>query len=113
MVEQAAVDDVFHALAHGVRRDMLARLAAGELTVGELAQPLAMSLAAASKHVKVLEDAGLLRRTVAGRRHLCRLEAGPLAAAYTWLAFYEGFWRDRLDALEELFKAGPGVEEHQ
>jgi DNA-binding transcriptional ArsR family regulator len=97
------IDDVFHALAHEVRRDMLGRLAGGALTVGELAEPLAMSLAAASKHIKVLERAGLVDRTVDGRRHLCRLDAVPLASASAWLAFYEPFWQERLDALETLF----------
>jgi DNA-binding transcriptional ArsR family regulator len=97
------MDAVFHALAHGARRDMLGRLAEAELTVGELAEPLAMSLAAASKHIKVLERAGLVDRTVDGRRHLCRLDALPLAAAAAWLAFYERHWRERLDALETLF----------
>src|SRR3954447_16025581 len=97
MVEEAdRMDAVFHALAHGVRRDMLGRLADGELTVGELAEPLTMSLAAASKHVKVLETAGLVQRTVAGRRHVCRLEPGPLASATAWLRFYERFWDERL-----------------
>ena len=102
MVED--MDAVFHALAHGARRDMLSRLAAGELTVGELAEPLEMSLAAASKHVKVLERAGLVRRTVAGRRHVCRLEPGPLASASAWLRFYERDWVERLGALEGLFR---------
>ena len=97
------MDAVFHALAHGARREMVGRLAEGELTVGELAEPLTMSLAAASKHVKVLERAGLLRRTVDGRRHLCRLQPGALASASAWLRFYEGFWADRLDALESIF----------
>jgi DNA-binding transcriptional ArsR family regulator len=105
MVEQVReIDHVFHALAHGTRRAMVARLAGGELTVGELAEPLAMSLAAASKHVKVLERAGLLRRTVEGRRHVCRLEAAPLASASAWLRFYERFWCDRLDSLEALLE---------
>jgi DNA-binding transcriptional ArsR family regulator len=103
MVEE--MDAVFHALAHGARRDMLGRLAAGELTVGELAEPLEMSLAAASKHVKVLERAGLVRRTVTGRRHVCRLEPGPLASASAWLRFYERDWGERLDALAEHFRA--------
>ena len=93
------MDDVFHALASDTRRAMLRRLASHELTVGELADPLAMSLAAASKHVQVLERAGLLRRTVRGRQHLCRLEPAPLASAYAWLRFYEGYWNERLDAL--------------
>jgi len=70
---------------------------------------MAMSLAAASKHVKVLERAGLVRRTVHGRRHLCRLEPGPLASA--WLRFYDRHWEDRLDALEELFRADPTHDE--
>ena len=83
------MDEVFHALAHDVRRAMLRRLAGGELTVGELAQPLAMSLAAASKHVRVLERAGLVHRTVDGRRHVCRLRAAPLAQAAAWLRWYE------------------------
>jgi DNA-binding transcriptional ArsR family regulator len=104
MVEnQRAIDDVFHALSHETRRDMVARLARGELTVGQLAEPLTMSLAAASKHVKVLERAGLVHRAIDGRRHLCRLEPGPLASAYAWLRFYRRFWDQRLDALEALF----------
>ena len=96
------MNDVFHALAHDARREMLGRLALHELTVGELAEPLAMSLAAASKHVKVLERAGLVHRTVDGRRHVCRLEPAPLASAAAWLRDYERFWSERLDALEAL-----------
>jgi DNA-binding transcriptional ArsR family regulator len=104
MVEdRAGMDAVFHALAHDARRTMLRRLAHRELTVGELAEPLDMSLAAASKHVQVLERAGLVRRTVTGRRHVCRLNPGPLAAASAWLNFYERHWTERLDALEALF----------
>jgi DNA-binding transcriptional ArsR family regulator len=103
MVEDIGdMDAVFHALAHGARRAMLGRLAGGELTVGELAEPLTMSLAAASKHVQVLERAGLVRRTVAGRRHVCRLDPGPLAPASAWLRFYERYWTERMDALEAL-----------
>ena len=107
MVEDlAGMDAVFHALAHDARRTMLGRLAVGELTVGQLAEPLAMTLAAASKHVKVLERAGLVHRTVDGRRHVCRLEPGPLADAYAWLRFYERFWTERLDSLGDLFQPG-------
>jgi DNA-binding transcriptional ArsR family regulator len=105
--EQAVMNSVFHALAHDARREMLGRLASGELTVGQLAEPLTMSLAAASKHVKVLERAGLVHRTVDGRRHVCRLEPGPLASAAAWLRFYERFWNERLDALEGLLQARP------
>jgi DNA-binding transcriptional ArsR family regulator len=104
MVEDVArMDVVFHALAHGARRQMLGRLADRELTVGELAEPLTMSLAAASKHIRVLERAGLVRRTVDGRRHVCRLDPAPLASATAWLRFYERHWEERLDALEALF----------
>jgi DNA-binding transcriptional ArsR family regulator len=102
MVED--LDGVFHALAHEVRRSMVRRLAGGELTIGELAEPLSMSLAAASKHVKVLEEAGLVDRTVIGRRHVCRLDARPLAEATTWLRFYEEFWDTRLDALRGVLE---------
>jgi DNA-binding transcriptional ArsR family regulator len=105
MVERAVMSDVFHALAHDARRAMLARLASGDLTVGQLAEPFSMSLEAASKHIRVLERTGLVRRTVEGRRHICRLTPAPLASAYSWLRFYERFWTARLDALEELFVA--------
>lgn len=105
MVEQPPhhLDSVFHALADPTRRRMLRNLAARERTVSELAAPFQMSLAAASKHVKVLERAGLVRRAVLGRTHTCRLNAKPLAAAQRWLDFYGRFWGERLDALEELF----------
>jgi DNA-binding transcriptional ArsR family regulator len=102
MVDEQRINDVFHALAHDARRAMLGRLAAGELTIGELAEPLSMSLESASKHVRVLERARLLRRRVEGRRHICQLSPAPLASAYGWLRFYERFWNARLDALEDL-----------
>ena len=105
VVHKIDMTPVFHALAHEARRDMLARLASSELTIGELAEPLSMSLAAASKHVLVLEKAGLIHRNVMGRRHVCRLEAGPLAAADAWLRFYERYWNERLDSLEALMRA--------
>jgi DNA-binding transcriptional ArsR family regulator len=114
MVEEVAgMDAVFHALAHGARRRMLGRLAAGELTVGELAAPLTMSLAAASKHIQVLERAGLVRRTVDGRRHVCRLEPAPLASATAWLRFYERHWEERLDALDAVFRNDPAEQEER
>jgi DNA-binding transcriptional ArsR family regulator len=114
MVEDLAeMDTVFHALAHGARRDMLGRLADRALTVGELAEPLSMSLAGASKHIKVLEHAGLVRRKVEGRRHVCRLDAAPLASASAWLQFYERHWRDRLDALQTLFADAQSPSEEQ
>ncbi len=84
---------------------MLRDLAGGERTVSKLAEPFAISLAAVSKHIKVLENAGLIRREVRGRTHLCRLDPGPLASAHEWLSFYERFWDGRLDALEQLLRA--------
>ncbi|HEY0851156.1 MAG TPA: metalloregulator ArsR/SmtB family transcription factor [Bradyrhizobium sp.] len=98
------MDSVFHALGDATRRQMLRDLASGERTVGELAGPFAMSLAAASKHIKVLEGAGLIRREVRGRRHVCRLDPAPLASAHEWLGFYERFWTSRLDLLEQLLR---------
>lgn len=83
---------------------MLRRLADGERNIGDLAAPFAMSFAAASKHVKVLESAGLVRRRIEGRSHLCRIEPAPLAAADKWLRFYERFWTAKLDVLEALIK---------
>ncbi|GAA3163347.1 ArsR/SmtB family transcription factor [Nonomuraea roseoviolacea] len=114
MVEDSPeLDAVFHALAHDARREMLRRLATGALTVGQLAEPLLMSLAAASKHVKVLENAGLVERTVMGRRHVCRLRSAPLAGAVAWLRFYERFWDERIDALERVLDRPPAPDPAQ
>jgi len=103
--DSSALDEVFHALSDPTRRAMLRRLSAREHTVGELAEPFAMSLAAASKHVKTLERARLVRRTVRGRTHVCGLNPAPLAEANEWLRFYERFWSGRLNALEALLRA--------
>jgi len=100
------LDRVFRALGDRTRRDMLKRLAAGDRTVTELAEPCAMSLAAASKHVRVLERAGLVRRTIRGRTHHCRLAAARLSDAERWLAFYQRFWNERFDALDRVLAAG-------
>lgn len=97
----SSLDAVFRALGDPTRRHMLRELSQGELTIGELASPFAMSLAAASKHVKALESAGLILREVRGRTHICRLEPAPLSAAHDWLGFYERFWNSRLDVLED------------
>ena len=99
------MNTVFHALGDATRRHMLRELAGGERTVSQLAEPFAISLAAASKHIKVLENAGMIRREVKGRTHLCRLDPGPLASAHEWLSFYERFWSSRLDVLEQLLRA--------
>jgi DNA-binding transcriptional ArsR family regulator len=103
-LETPRLDAVFHALGDATRRQMLRDLAREERTVSQLAQPFAMSLAAASKHIKALENAGLIRREVRGRTHLCRLAPGPLASAHQWLSFYERFWIDRLDVLDRLLR---------
>lgn len=95
---------VFHALGDATRRQMLRQLTDGERTVTQLAEPFSISLAAASKHIKALENAGLIRREVRGRTHLCRLDPGPLASAQQWLSFYERFWTKRLDVLEQLLR---------
>jgi DNA-binding transcriptional ArsR family regulator len=105
MVQHHALDTVFHALADPTRRAMLRRLADGERGIGDLAAPFSMSIAGASKHVRILERAGLVRREVRGRTHVCSLEAGPLAAADEWLSFYQRFWTERLDALEAALAA--------
>ena len=104
-LEAPQLDSIFHALGDATRRRMLRSLAGGEQTVGQLAEPFAISLAAASKHIKALESAGLVQREVRGRTHLCRLAPGPLAGAHEWLSFYERFWTVRLDALERLLRA--------
>lgn len=103
-LQVSQLDSVFHALGDGTRRQMLRSLAEGERTVGQLAEPFRMSLAAASKHVKTLEGAGLIRREVRGRMHICRLDPAPLAAADQWLRQYERFWSVRLDRLEALLR---------
>lgn len=100
------LDLVFRALGDATRRGMLASLALGEKSIGELAEPFAMSFAGASKHVKVLEEAGMVRREVRGRTHICRLEPRPLASADQWLRHYERFWTGRLDTLEQLLREG-------
>jgi DNA-binding transcriptional ArsR family regulator len=107
MVEERIpdLDGVFHALSDGTRRAMLRRLAAGEASVGDLAAPYPMSLAAASKHIRVLEEAGLVRREVRGRTHVCRLEASPMHAGQEWIRHFEKFWTERLDELERVLAA--------
>lgn len=106
MVEHSSerLDAVFHALASPVRRAMLQRLGQESRSVGELAEPFDISLAAASKHIKVLENAGLVRRSVQGRTHLCRLDPRPMHAGMEWIRHYERFWSERLDGLESLLR---------
>lgn len=93
------LDHLFGALSDRTRRKMVARLARAPATIGELAEPFAMSLPAVSKHVRVLERAGLVRRTIDGRIHRCALERKRLRDAGEWLERYTEFWDDTLDAL--------------
>jgi len=106
------LDRVFSALADPTRRAMLGRLARGEHTVTELARPFTISLPAVSKHLKVLERAGLIERRIEGRVHRCRLRPKPLEDAADWMAGCRAYWEGRLDALEVyLLSARPAAEE--
>jgi len=104
MVEQSLIslDQVFQALANPVRREILRMLAVGEATVLEIAAQFDISLNGVSKHLKVLERAGLIHREIQGRTHTCSLQAEPLQAADDWIDFYRPYWHERLDALEEF-----------
>jgi len=104
MVEER-LDITFGALADPTRRGMLASLALGEKSIGELAEPFAMSFAGASKHVKVLEDAGLVARRRRGRTHLISIDARPLEEAERWMRQWERFWNTRLDRLQALIES--------
>jgi len=101
---QANLDATFSALADSTRRAILARLARGERSVTALAEPFDMSLPAISKHLRVLERAGLLARRKEGRVHHCRLVTRPLKDAEEWIARYRQFWDQRLDALAEYLE---------
>ncbi len=105
MVEQQSddldLDAIFQALAHPIRRAALEQVADGPKSVSELAAPHDVSLAAVSKHLRVLEDAGLLAVEQDGRVRRCHLAAAPLSEAFGWLTRYRVFWEDRFDALED------------
>jgi DNA-binding transcriptional ArsR family regulator len=106
MVDQSTrLDAVFGALSDPTRRAMLHALARQPRTIGELAAPFDISLAGASKHIQVLERAGLIQRDVQGRVHTCRIDARPLHAGAEWIRHYERFWNRKLDALESLLLA--------
>ena len=97
---------VFSALSDPTRRAMLQRLVDGEMSVAELSEPFEMTKSAITKHVKVLENAGLLRRTIDGRTHYCRFSAEPIKQASDWMKFYEAFWNNKLDALDDFLTKG-------
>jgi DNA-binding transcriptional ArsR family regulator len=112
MVEQR-LDVTFRALADPTRRGMLASLALGDRSIGELGEPFRMTFAGAAKHVKVLEGAGLIARRREGRRQICTLNAEPLAEAERWLRQWEQFWTGRLDRLEALIERDKKENEHE
>lgn len=94
------LDHVYGALAHRARRELVERIAPSPARVTDLAASFPISLAAVSKHIRVLEEAGLVRRDVLGREHFLSLEPNPLADAAAWLAGYRRFWEERLNLLE-------------
>lgn len=98
--QPAALDQVFSALADPTRRAILKALSRRPATINEIAVPFPVSLNAISKHVMVLERAGLLRREIRGRQHHCWIEPHPLHEANQWLEHYREFWERRLDALQ-------------
>jgi DNA-binding transcriptional ArsR family regulator len=102
------LDVLFHALGDRTRRALLARLAVRPARVTDLARPFAMSLPAVSRHIRVLESAGLIARSVDGRVHQCTLAASPLQRAAAWLSHYRRFWQGNLDALARLVEADDG-----
>jgi DNA-binding transcriptional ArsR family regulator len=113
MVQSVTSDQIsttFSALADPTRRAILARLAVGAASVTELAEPFAMSLPAISKHLKVLEKAGLIARGRAAQWRPCRLEAGPLKDVSAWLDRYRRFWEGSLDRLDDYLKTLQAVE---
>jgi DNA-binding transcriptional ArsR family regulator len=104
MQQQDHLTTTFAALADPTRRAILARLASGETSVTELAEPFEMSLPAISKHLKVLERAGLIARGREAQWRPCRLEAGPLKDAAKWIEYYRRFWEQSFDRLEEYLR---------
>jgi DNA-binding transcriptional ArsR family regulator len=108
-----SLDKVFAALANPTRRALLERLAHGDASVSDLATPFAMSLPAISKHLRVLEQAGLIARTKDGRVHRLRLVVQPIRDAAAWIAHYQQFWEARLDALDHYLHDVDHTDEHK
>lgn len=102
---ESQLDLVFSALADPTRRGMLAQLADGETNVGSLAEPYDISQPAVSKHLRVLERAGLIQRTRHGREHRIRVDPRPIEAAQTWIGHYARFWNRQFDAVDAYLKA--------
>ena len=108
-----SLSGVFSALADPTRRAILARLALGDSSVGELAEPFEMSLPAVSKHLKVLETAGLIEREVEGRVHRCQLNAAAMKDAADWIEHYRRFWEAQFDALARYLEKTQDRKNHE
>ena len=108
MVHHSALDQTFAALADGTRRDILSRLGAGPATVSELAAPAEMTVTGMAKHIRVLEDAGLVTTEKVGRTRQCRLGSERLDDAMAWISFYQRLWERRLDGLDAFFTLQKG-----
>lgn len=108
-----SLDRVFHALAHPARRAILRQLTDSERNLSELSAPLKMSFPAASKHVRVLERARLVRRRIVGRSHLCRLHPGPLKQANEWVETYRKAWERNFAALDDLLEEMKSAESNR
>jgi DNA-binding transcriptional ArsR family regulator len=106
-----SLDLAFGALADSTRRAIVRRLSTGTARVTDLAKPFSMSFNAVSKHVKVLESAGLVQRVKSGREHRLSLNPRPLREVNRWVAHYQRFWSDRLESLEQFLKSNPNQEE--
>jgi DNA-binding transcriptional ArsR family regulator len=98
--KEQQLNQIFSALSDPTRREMLKRLQSEDMSVADLSSPFPISKSAITKHVKVLENAGLLKRTVDGRVHNCHLEPEPLKQVSDWMKYYEQFWSNKLDALD-------------
>lgn len=108
MVKRSSLDATFGALSDPTRRAIVERLTKGDASVGELAEPFDMSLPAISKHLTVLEHAGLVERSKEGRTRRCRLVAEPMRGALEWIATYGAFWEGQLDSLERFLATSKG-----
>ena len=107
-VNDQQLDRMFFALSDTTRRGILAQLANGETSIGRLAEPYNISAPAISRHMRILEQAGLIERTKRGREHVCSLSTTGLKTAEDWINFHRAFWESRLDALDELLRKDKG-----
>jgi DNA-binding transcriptional ArsR family regulator len=106
LTSEDRLDGILHALSDRTRRKLLKRLTRGAATVGELTQPIALTRMAVSKHLKVLEEARLITRTIDGRVHYCALRSEPLREVQAWLDGYRTFWTDKLESLARFAEDG-------